>query len=139
MDEVKRLRMRRAHATHGHLCICGRYVRGNGGQWSHRQACKKLARYRAFRDCGDTLTGLPVVAEFVWAGRTDLSWHPGEAAYELARTAPDLIVWQPHDLDRGQGYRVGRLPETLAEAAAAATAGAPRPEAHPDRLVEETR
>jgi hypothetical protein len=124
VDEVKRLRMRRAHANHGHLCICGRYVRGNGGQWSHRRACKKLARYRAFRDCGGTLTALPTVAEFVWTSRTDLTWDPGEAAYELARTAADLVVWQPQDLDRGQGFRVCRLPETVAEAAARSTSGA---------------
>lgn len=35
MDEVTRLRMRRAHANHAYHCTCGKTVHGNGGRAGH--------------------------------------------------------------------------------------------------------
>jgi hypothetical protein len=56
----------------------------SGGQL--RRACK-LAR-RAFHDRDGRLADLQALAEFAWTGQADMTQHPREAAYELARTRP---------------------------------------------------
>jgi hypothetical protein len=47
MDEVVRLRMRRAHAKYHFDCDCGKRVWGNGGKAGHVYWCLTYQRARA--------------------------------------------------------------------------------------------
>ena len=59
MNELVRLRMRRAHAKYARYCSCGKIVHGNGGKTSHQAGHE---RNGTWRDPSATIT----VPEYHW-------------------------------------------------------------------------